>query len=215
MTPIPIAASVSGMHAVTPDELASLKKLNEKYRTSKSVTMDVVKQVKLGLIGSERKSAGKLFLSKGQLRMELEGTEKTLLIVNKKNIFAVTYPDPQLKGSAIQVIKGETSSKKAQKQALTTLLGSGGFLKSFKPTALQMTDDGDQIYFLQPTNDQNEFTRAQLKVSKSGKEIRELHYWDARDNETILSFANTVFGSKVDAKLFTYSPPADADLMNL
>ncbi len=207
--------SQPGMHSVTAQELASLKAINESYRTAKSVAMDVTKQVKLGLIGSERKSSGKLFLSKGQLRMELEGAEKTLLVVNKKNLYAVTYPDPQLKGAAIQVIKGETASKKARSQALTSLLGSGGFLKSFKATALQVMDDGEKIYFLQPTNNQSEFTRAQFKVSQDGKEIRELHYWDARDNETILILSNIKFGTKIDPKLFTYAPPADADVMNL
>lgn len=204
-----------GMHAVEKKELANVKALNERYRTATSASMDVTKQVKLGLIGSERKSSGKLYLSKGQLRMELEGAEKTLLVVNKKNLFAVTYPDAQLKGAAISVIKGETTSKKAQSQVLTSLLGSGGFLKSFKPTALQVGDQGELTYFLQPTNNQNEFTRAQMKVSKDGKEIRELRYWDARDNETALIFSNVKFGAKLDAQLFNYTPPADADVMNL
>ena len=205
----------AGMHSVTKKETAALKNLNDRYRTARSVTMDVSKHVKLGLIGSERKSTGKLFLAKGQLRMELDGSEKTLLVVNKKNLFAVTYPDSQLKGAALQIIKGETTSKKAQSQALTGLLGAGGFLKSFKPTALQVSDDGEQTYYLQPTNNQSEFIRAQLRVSADGKEIKELHYWDARDNETTYGFSNSKFGAKLDPELFNYNPPADADIMNL
>lgn len=212
---IPSPDAAEKINSVSKADLASLKALNERYRTAKSVEMNVDKLLKLGLIGSERKSAGKLYLAKGQLRMELEGSEKTLLVVNKKNLYAVTYPDPTLKGAATQVIKGETSSKKAQSQALTSLLGSGGFLKNFKPTALQADESGAKTYFLQPTNEQSEFKRAQLVVSSDGKEIRELHYWDARDNETSLKFSNVKFGAALDAKIFNYTPPADADVMNL
>ena len=179
--------------------------------------MDISKEVKLGLIGSQRKSNGKLQISKGQLRMELEGSEHTLLVINKKNVFAVTYPDKTLKGAALQVIKGDVTSKKAKKQsqssALANLLGPGGFLKSFKATGVQSHDEG-LTYFLAPNTD-SDMTRAQLKTSKDQKELRELHYWDNRDNETIYTFQNISFDEKLDPQIFNYTPPANADVMNL
>jgi|GEM_PF-1886897 len=203
------------MRGVNKKDLASLKALNEKYRKAKSITMDVSKDVKLGLVGSQRHSSGKLQLASGQLKMELEGSEHTMLIVNKKNVFAITYPDKALQGAAIQVIKGDVASKKAKKQAqqsaLSNLLGPGGFLKSFNPTGVQ-TDAGVQTYFLSPIGD-SDMTRAQLKVANG--EILELHYWDARDNETTYKFSNTKFDQKVDSKTFNYVPPANADVMNL
>jgi outer membrane lipoprotein-sorting protein len=208
-------ASKSELRGVNKKDLAGLKALNEKYRKAKSITMNVAKDVKLGLIGSQRHSVGKLQLASGQIRMELEGSEHTMLIVNKKNVFAITYPDKSLQGAAIQVIKGDVASKKAKKQAqssaLSNLLGPGGFLKSFNPTGVE-TKDGVQTFFLSPIGD-SDMTRAQLKVSNG--EIRELHYWDARDNETIFQFSNTKFGEKIDPKIFNYTPPANADVMNL
>jgi outer membrane lipoprotein-sorting protein len=212
-----VDADSSAMRSVNKKDLASLKALNEKYRKAKSITMDVTKDVKLGLIGSARKSSGKIQLSKGQLRMELEGSEHTLLVINTKNVFAVTYPDKALKGAALQIIKADVTSKKAKKQAqssaLANLLGPGGFLKSFSPIEVQTTPEG-ATFFLAPIGE-SDMTRAQLKVSKDQKEIRELHYWDARDNETIFTFSNIVFGTKLDSKIFNYTPPADADVMNL
>ena len=217
----PADASKSGevksdeLRGVNKKDLATLKALNEKYRTATSIAMDVVKDVKLGLVGAERHSTGKLQLAMGQLRMELEGSEHTMLIVNKKNVFAITYPDKALKGAAIQIIKGDVSSKKAKKQAqssaLANLLGPGGFLKSFNPTGIE-TKGELSTYFLSPVGE-SDMTRAQLKVSNG--EIRELHYWDARDNETIYQFSNTKFGQTLDATIFNDTPPANADVMNL
>jgi outer membrane lipoprotein-sorting protein len=215
--PVDAAAAAKGdeLRGVNKKDLASLKSLNEKYRKAKSISMDVAKDVKLGLVGSERHSTGQLQLASGQLRMELEGSEHTMLIVNKKNIFAITYPDKALQGAAIQIIKGDVASKKAKKQAqssaLANLLGPGGFLKSFKPTGIEIQGDMS-TYFLSPIGE-SDMTRAQLKVSKG--EIRELHYWDARENETIFQFSNTKFGQTIDSKIFNYTPPANADVMNL
>lgn len=200
---------------VDAKELKRLRALNEKYRTAKSVSMDVSKAVKLGLIGSERKSSGKLTIAAGQMKMELEGSEKTLLVVNKKNLYAVTFPPAELKDAAVQVIRGETGNKKAQSQVITGLLGSGGFLKNFKPTGVTQKESGEILYFLAPMKAASEFKRAQLLVSKDVKEIREFKFWDERENETTFNFSNIVFGKPVDNSIFNYTPPANADVMNL
>ena len=210
-----VGKSDGGFKTVDAKELAKLKALNEKYRTAKSVTMDVSKSVKLGLIGGERKSAGKLTIANGQMRMELEGAEKTLLVVNKKNLFAVTYPPAELKDAAVQVIRGDVANKKAQSNVITGLLGSGGFLKNFKPTGFTQKESGEILYFLAPMKAASEFKRAQLLVSKDVKEIREFRFWDERENETTFNFSNITFGKPVDASLFNYTPPANADVMNL
>lgn len=209
------AQAADAMRTPNKKDLSQLKTLNEKYRKAKSITMDVTKEVKLGLVGSERKSKGQLELSKGEIRMELDGSEHTLLVVNKKDVFAVTYPDKALKGAATQVIKGTVASSKAKKKsqssALTNLLGPGGFLKSFKPTGVQQAG-AETTYFLSPIGE-SDMTRAQLKTADN--QIKELHYWDARDNETIYQFSNISFDKPIPAKTFDYTPPADADVMNL
>lgn len=192
-----------------------LKTLTTRYRTAKSVTMKVEKSLKLGLLGEDRKSSGKMTIANGQLRLELEGAEKTLLVVNKKNLWAVTFPPPEFKDAVVQVIKADTMSSKAKSQALTGLLGAGEFSKSFKATAVQTTEAGEVNYFLSPVKDQADFKRAQLRVSKDGKQIVELKYWDERDNETSFQFSDSTFGKKADPKLFEYTPPANADVMTL
>ena len=208
-------AQAAGVRGISGKDLDVIKNLDASYQRSKAITMKVDKTLKLGLLNQERKASGKLFLSGGRVRLELDGSEKSLLVVNKQNLWAVTYPPPEFKNAAIQVIKGDTTSKKARSQSMVGLLSSGGFLKFFAPTGVQTSDDGAQVFFLQPRTDQTDFKRAQMTVSKDGKRILQLRYWDDRDNETNFMFSDVKFGAKVDDKLFNYSPPANADVMNL
>lgn len=214
-TTVASAAAPPAMRTAEKADEAKLKTLTTRYRTAKSVTMKVAKTLKLGLLGEERKSSGQMTIAHGQLRLELEGAEKTLLVVNKKNLWAVTFPPAEFKDAVVQVIKADTASTKAKSQALTGLLGASEFSKSFKATAVQTTDKGEVNYFLQPVKEQADFKRAQVRVSKDGKTIVELKYWDERDNETSFEFSDAIFGKKADPKLFHYDPPANADVMTL
>jgi outer membrane lipoprotein-sorting protein len=204
-----------GIKTVDSIEKLALKKLSAKYSSASALTMKVNKTLKLGVLEEERKSKGQLWISDGKLRMELEGAEKFLLVVNKSELFAVTFPAPEFKNAAIQVIRGETKSSKAKQQALPSLLSSGGFLKAFKATGLNLEATGEKTYFLQPVKDQADFKRAQIKVSAAGDRIDEFKYWDTQDNETTMEFSDVKFGGKLDQKLFNYTPPANADVMNL
>jgi outer membrane lipoprotein-sorting protein len=215
--PAPVKTEITApsMRMSDKSDESKLKSLTAKYRSAKVVTMKVSKTLKLGLLGEERKSQGTMIISNGRLRLELEGAEKTLLVVNRKRLWAVTFPPPEFKDAAVQVIKADTGSTKAKSQALTGLLGAGDFSKSFKTTAVQRTEDKDLRYFLTPVKEQADFKRAQVLLSGDGKTIKSLGYWDERDNETVFQFSETTFGNKVDAKSFDYVPPTNADVMNL
>jgi outer membrane lipoprotein-sorting protein len=206
---------VPQVRSAQDSDLKPLNLLSDHYQSAASISMKVSKTLKLGLLGQERKSSGDMWMSKGRLRMELAGSEKTLLVINKKDLWVVTFPSAEFKDAAVQVIKGETSSKKARSQAMAGLLMHGGFLKYFKPTGVQTLPSGELQYFMQPLQDSSDFKRAQMTVSKDQKKIVELRFWDDRDNETSLAFSDVVFGKKVKDSFFKYVPPSNADVMNL
>jgi outer membrane lipoprotein-sorting protein len=218
-TPKPTAPAAPTLRSVDKTDLKSLALLNTRYQSAASVDMDVEKTLKLGLLGQERKSKGHVWLSKGRIRMELEGAEKTLLVVNKKHLWAVTFPPAEFKQAVIQVITGDVDSKAAHKQAMAGLLGAGGFLKNFTATGVQIQANGEHDYFMQPQHDQNEMKRAMLRVSPDGQKILSISYWDERDNETGFQFGEPAFSKKVDTKendkRYNYTPPANADVMKL
>lgn len=208
------AKSTGKIKPVDDAELKLLRSIDSSYQ-SKSVEMSVEKITKIPLLEQERKAKGKLWISAGKLRMELEGAEKSLLVVNKKSLWAVTYPPPEFKDAAIQVIKSDMSTKKGRSKNFVSLLTQGGFLKFFTATAAQKESDGSVVFFLTPKQEQVDFKRAQLKVSEDGKKLLGLNYWDDRDNETRLDFSDVKFEKNLDQKLFQFTPPSNADVIVL
>ncbi len=199
----------------TAQDMKIIRALDGSYQKAASVKMDVDKTLKLGLLQQERKAKGSLLISSGRLRLELTGEEKTLLIVNNKNYWAVTYPSAEFKEAPVQVIEGLMSTKKGRSQSILGLLTQGGFLKFFNVSGVQKEKSGETTFFLQPQKSASEFKRAELKVSADGKEIRELHYWDERDNETLLAFKGVNFGKKPADTNFNFEAPPGAEVMKM
>ncbi len=200
--------------AVDDEKMKLLKTLDSTFQT-KALSMKVDKTTKIPILEQEKKSSGKMFVANGRLRLELDGTEKSLLVVNKKNLWAVTFPGAEFKDAPVQVIKGDTSSKKGRSSNFVSLLAQGGFLKFFTATGSQAQPNGDVLIFLAPKKDTTDFKRAQVKVSADGEKITGLNYWDDRDNETRFEFSDVKVESKLEDKLFQYAPPANADIMTL
>lgn len=218
---VSVSASGGVTKPVSNKELKTLKDLDKKYQGKKPVAMKVNKTLKIGLLNQERSSDGTLWMSSGRIRMELEGDEKSLLVVNKKNLWAVTFPGSDFPDAPVQVIKGDASSKKVQSQGAIGMLSLGGFLNVFNATSVQEMSSGEKRYFLMPKKTNSDFRRAQVTISADGTQITELKYWDERENETQFEFRevtfgkNEAFGKKIEDALFTYSPPAKAEIMNL
>jgi len=207
-------AKTGEIRKITDSELKVLKTLDSVYQ-SKSAEMKVEKTTKIPLLEQERRATGMLWISSGRLRMELEGAEKSLLVINKNNLWAVTFPPAEFKDAAISVIKANTSSKKGRSQNFVSLISIGGIMKFFDATASKHEDNGDVLFFLSPKQDQTDFRRAQVRVSSDGKRLLALNYWDDRDNETKMEFSNLKFEGKMDEKLFNYVPPANAEIVNM
>jgi outer membrane lipoprotein-sorting protein len=205
---------VGEIKKITDSERKLLKTLDTVYQ-SKSAEMKVEKTTKIQLLEQERKAMGMLWISAGRLRMELDGAEKSLLVINKTHLWAVTFPPAEFKEAAISVIKTTTSSKKGRSQNFVSLFSMGGIMKFFDATAAQHETNGDVLFFLSPKQEQTDFRRAQVRVSSDGKKLLALNYWDDRENETRLEFSNLKFENKMDEKLFNYTPPANAEVMNM
>lgn len=195
-------------------EAELLRKLDSVFQV-RSMSMSVSKVAKISTLDQEHSAKGNLWVSKGRLRMDLDGSEKSRLVLNKKNLWAITFPSEEFKNAKINVIRGDLGSKKVRSQNVLTLLTQGGFQRVFLVTMSRKTDGGEVLLFLSPKKDQEDFTRAQLRVSADGQRLMMLKYWDALSNETTFEFANHKFDPKFEAGFFDYSPPTDANVMNL
>lgn len=207
-----VQAESNTPHPPSEEQLKALKAIDKRYQTSKSVTMDLEKTLILGLLGKEKKSKGRVLISQGKMRMEIEEPQKSLVVIDGKTVWVADWPAPEFKNAAVQVMKGSVDTSKGASQGFVGLLARGGILKHFKITAVQNDEKGRSLYFLQPSKDTIEFKRAQMTLSADGRQITALRYWDERDNETQLQFSKVVFDKVVPEKLFQFSPPANADV---
>jgi outer membrane lipoprotein-sorting protein len=199
-----------------------LQDVDARYQNAKAIAMKVDKTLKIGLLAEERKSSGSLWISEGRIRMELEGVEKSVLVVNKKNLWAATYPGSEFPDAPVQVIRGNSASKKGQQKNAMSLLSVGGFLNIFNPTGVKTLASGQKSYTLAPKKGQSDdFKKAVVTLTMDGKSIAEIKYWDPRDNETQYLFRDIAFdqkeafGKKIDSNLFDFTPPPGAEVMNL
>lgn len=206
------------MRPAAKEDIARIEAVDRRYQGARSVSMDLVKTLKLSALGRERKARGRVLVSKGRMRMEIDSPDKSLLVLDKKSAWLVNYPPEEFKGAAIQVVKANVSSKRARSQAIVGLLAQGGFLKHFSVVgvmATPATGASGFIYFLQPDAQLVEFTRAQARLTPDGKNLLELRYWDEIGNETALTFSNVRLNAPAPESAFQYVPPQDADVTTI
>lgn len=199
------------MRSISDAQKKIILKIDKKY-TRSSVQMEVKKKVKMNLLGKLRQTEGKLWLSKGRLRLEMKEPEKALFVVDEKFLWIVNFPPKGFEEATIQVIQTKLSSKRARSQGLIQMLTQGGFFKYFNAVSAVKNKRGF-VFFLQPLKTNLEFKRAQMSIDSKGQRIESFSYWDNLDNETTFHFNNVVFGKKIDLKKFSYSPPKGAEIV--
>ncbi len=202
---------------VKTEQLVLLKSVDDRYKKAESIKMNVIKKDTVAALEQTREYEGSLVLKKGKFKLSVTTKDKnkdeSLIVADGKTIWFVTPPPKEFKEAKTQVVKAPMNTDRARSQGLLQMLTEGGVLKYFTVTGAK--EDADSIlYFLQPDNSSVEFRRAQLTVGKDKKILSALKYWDAMDNETEYSFSSVEFDKPVESKLFSYTPPKNADVVD-
>ncbi len=211
--------SLAGSATQRADQVELLKKVDAKYIVAKTVTMAVNKTDKLNALEQTKSSEGTLQMKKGKLRMELTSTEsdketgkeRSLVVVDGKNLWLVSPPVKDAKNSKTQVAKTKLANKKAKSHLLLQILTDGGVFRFFQVDKSVEQDDM-VVYFLKPEKSMQEIQKAQVLVDKTKQVIAQFKYWDAMENETIYQFTNVEFDKSIKDAVFTYTPPKDAQV---
>jgi chaperone LolA len=207
--------SLVGSATQRADQVELLKKVDSKYITAKTVTMAVNKTDKLSALEQTKSSEGSLQMKKGLLRMDLTSSEsdkeKSLVVVDGKNLWLVSPPVKDAKNSKTQVAKTKLANKKAKSHLLLQILTDGGVFRFFQVDKSVEQDDM-VVYFLKPEKSMQEIQKAQVLVDKTKQVIAQFKYWDAMENETIYQFTNVEFDKSIKDSVFKYTPPKDAQV---
>ncbi len=182
-----------------------------RYRTSKLVSMDVVKTVKSKVLNKETKFAGKIYLSQSKFRWDTDTPEKTQIIFDGKTIWNVQHPSAELPGP-VQVAKSKVDKNTKKQILLATLLGTSEVKKNFKVLKTETQKD-EKVYFLEPKG--GDLQVKDLVIRLNGKKINSIMFKDDIGNQTEMSFKNVEFSKKQNAKLFNYTPPKEAQVITL
>lgn len=205
-----IAASASAAKA---NGLSNIKKIVEHYKTVSAVSAKVDRQVKLSLLDENKSSEGSFLFSKGNLRLEIEKPDKSLIVMNKKTVWVVTPTSKEL-GGQTQVLKINTSKNaKSAKAPIAALLMDSKSWDAFKVKNEKTTDGVTQVQLIpQKPDSMGDVVLVDVKFDKSKREIKQLSYKDELDNETIYIFKDTNFKAEVDSAKFQYAPPSNAEV---
>lgn len=202
---------------VQTEQLVLLKSVDDKYKKADSIKMNVVKKDTVAALEQTREYEGSLALKKGKFRLAVTTRDKnkdeSLVVADGKTIWFVTPPPKEFKEAKIQVVKAPMNTDRARSQGLLQMLTEGGVLKYFTVTGAK-EEDNKIVYFLEPDKSSLEFRRAQLTVNKDDKTLAALKYWDSMDNETEYVFSAVEFDKPLAAKLFSYTPPKNADVVD-
>jgi outer membrane lipoprotein carrier protein len=156
--------------------------------------------------GAKRERAGTVYYRKpGQMRWEFQGQDAETIVSDGKLIY--NY-QPDLN----QVV--ETPLEQAFKSSSTAafLLGIGDVQRDFDASMpATPPSDGFTHVVLKPKNGNDSFD---MGVDPKTLDLRTLRLTDALGDVTNLAFSNVQRDVTIDDKLFTFTPPAGADIVS-
>ncbi len=188
-----------------------LQSVEKAYRDAKTVSMKVNKTIRMELLQKETKSKGKMVIKKGGLlRWDVEGPEKSLVLMDGKVIWMVTYPsDPEEK---VSVIKANNPKKSQPHAVIAFLMGKGKISDEFKVLS-EKKQGADLVEIsLKAKQEEAQIPVLTLVVHAKKNTIESVTYQDAMGNETELSFSDIEFDKELGEKTFQFSPPENADI---
>ncbi len=179
------------------------------YRSAKSIQANVKKTVTQEALGTEVKSEGIFYFSKGKLRMEIKDPERSTLVYDGRNVWFETPLDEK----RVHVTRMRVNELKRSDSLLTALFEKRDILKSFKFLKVN-SKSGQKNYVFEP-RDKKKSEVQRLEIALRAKEIERISYQDQVENRVTLEFSNVDRRGKVSQNKFAYKPPAKAEVTEL
>lgn len=185
----------------------------QKYQKARLVSMKVAKTVKSELLGRETIHRGQIQLANGKFRWENHDPERTILLFDGQQLINVQYPPKEFKGP-VQVAKSKVDVKTRKQILVSALLSPGSAKSRFK--VLKGKNVGRMIdYELSPAGDDLQIKNLVVRIEPKKKRIQQISYTDDVGNFTKMDFSDIKFLSRVDASIFKFTIPKDAQVINL
>jgi outer membrane lipoprotein carrier protein len=194
-------------------ELQDLADAFAKLQDAEVVSMKVNKKITSPWLTKPKEASGKLYFSKGKIRMKIEDPEPSLLVLAGKDIW-LEEKQPKDFGGKIQVthFKADRASKSSALLAL--LFGESEIWKEL--TLVEKKNTSGEVSFQLKPKDQKRLEIKDLKVVLSEKkhQLKAISYSDELENLTEYNFSSVKKSTTAKPELFKYSPPKGAEVTN-
>lgn len=158
-------------------------------------------------ISEPKSSSGKLYFSRGKVRLEIKEPKKSLMVLANDDIWFEEYP--REKGPA-QVSHAKAKKAKESSALLAVLFGESTIWKELQ--LLKTWKEKGIVYFsLKPKDSKRlEVIDLVIGLSEDINQIAAISYADELANKTEFKFNRVKFIDEFRPKLFRYSPPKGA-----
>lgn len=198
------------------DPLKEVEAVLASYRKAPAIKAKVKKTVIQETMGTEVKSEGEFFFSKGKLRLDFTEPEKTTLVYDGKYVWF----ESRLDDTNVQVTRMKTNDLKRSRSVLTALFEKKDILRGFKLLKTE-GDKARKVYTFEPKakKDQDEVKTLEIVIVSKGtagkdsakKDLDRISYQDNIENTVVFEFVDLTRG-KVPAAKFSYKPPKKAEV---
>jgi chaperone LolA len=175
------------------------------YRQASALKAKIKKTVVQKTFGTEMKSQGDFYFSKGKLRMEIMEPERSTLVYDGKHIWFESRLDDQ----HVQVTKMKANELRKSDSLLAALFDRKDVLKNFNLTGSK-SDETRKTYSFE-AKDKKKSDVKFLEIALKEKDIEHITYEDQIENRVTLEFSDMTKGA-LDAKKFAYKPPKGAEV---
>lgn len=206
MTFAMIACSAAGAATATADGVTLSKAidgLQRHYRETKTLSAKFAEEI-APVGGSKRERTGTVYLMKpGRMRWEYDEPSKELLVSDGTLIY--NY-DPELN----QVVEAPLAQVLRSPGATEFLLGVGDIKKEFS-AALMDNPDATLIHLRLLSKGQG--NTIELGLDPKNYNVETIRVVDQLGNATSLKFSDIVNNPPISGSMFSFSPPAGADIV--
>lgn len=193
-------------------EINEIKAIVGKYKDAQAVGMKVEKKIHLALLDETKSGKGRLWFSKGRLKVQIDKPEGSLLVVDNHTVWLESRltDDPS---SLVQVTKMKASQIRKSNALLAILFGDQAVWSKFEIITSHRQNGNLHLELRpQPGAKLLDVTKIKIVVRGPQTEIAEITYWDELENETNYRFSDVDFDVSLSAKDFKYVPPPDAEI---
>lgn len=187
------------------DIFKHLKTVTEKYSKETGLHSKFKRTSVLSLLGETESSKGELYYSKKRLRLEMNGKDKSMVLITPDEIWNVSYDEQD---KITNIIK----SKPISNPLINLLFGNKEDWDMFEVVSVHQNTDKRMDVTLKPKEGSkvSYVSKARFVLDKNRNIVKELTYWDDVDNKTEMRFTYNKFKNQISEQKFKFVPPKDS-----